>query len=277
MKIEPFIQNTEQVLELTIWNHFSKQLVVGFTTKNGGVSKMEFESLNLGLHVKDDNNLVVSNRRKLGDILCFPAEKWVCAEQTHKNKIAKVTKKDLGAGVFTYEDSIKDTDGLYTTEKNILLTLCFADCVPVYFFAPSKQIIGIVHAGWKGTVQDIVGEMVRAWEREGVKRDEIQAVIGPAIGKCCYIVDDYVINVVKALEHVDSNPFESISDNQYLLDLKDLNYQLMVRAGIPPDHIQVSSYCTSCENQFFFSHRRDAGKTGRMISFIGLKEDSFTK
>lgn len=273
MKVEPFIQNTEQVLTFNGWNHFSNQLVVGFTTKNGGCSDKEFKSLNLGLHVKDEYNTVVSNRRKLADILQFPTENWVCSEQTHKNKIAKVMLDDLGAGVFTYEDSIKDTDGLYTTQKNILLTLCFADCVPLYFFAPSKQIIGIAHAGWKGTVHDIAGELVRAWAKEGVMPHEIHALIGPAIDNCCYIVDDYVLNFVSVLDEVNQKTYEKVSDNQYRLDLKKMNYQLMVRAGIPPEHIQVSSYCTSCENQLFFSHRRDAGKTGRMMSFIGFKED----
>ncbi|MEH7387562.1 peptidoglycan editing factor PgeF [Bacillus sp. JJ1521] len=274
MKLEPFIHDTEQVLKVADWNKFSEKLVVGFTTKSGGESKAEYESLNLGLHVLDDKTLVVSNRKKLADILHFPPETWVCSEQTHKNKIAKVTKYDRGAGVFTYEDGIKDTDGLYTTEKDILLTLCFADCVPLYFFTPSKQFIGIAHAGWKGTVHDIAGEMVRAWkEVEGVKPEEIHALIGPSIGKCCYIVDDYVMNFVKGLDHIDSKSYEKISDNQYRLELKELNYQLMVRAGIPPENIQVSSYCTSCENQLFFSHRRDAGKTGRMMSFIGFKED----
>ncbi|MEH7222480.1 peptidoglycan editing factor PgeF [Bacillus sp. JJ1566] len=273
MKREPFIQDTEQVLKVTAWSKFSEKLVVGFTTKNGGDSKTEYESLNLGLHVNDEKTLVISNRKKLADNLHFPLETWVCSQQTHKNKIAKVTTKDLDTGVFTYEDGIKDTDGLYTDEKNILLTLCFADCVPLYFFTPSKQFVGIAHAGWKGTVQDIAGEMVRAWETEGIKPDEIQAIVGPSIGKCCYIVDDYVMNFVKNLDDIDSKPYEKIGDNQYRLELKELNYQLMVRAGIPPENIQVSSYCTSCENQLFFSHRRDAGKTGRMMSFIGFKED----
>ncbi|MCC3357551.1 peptidoglycan editing factor PgeF [Bacillus sp. REN16] len=273
MKLEPFIQDTEQVLKVTSWSKFSDKLVVGFTTKNGGESKGEFESLNLGLHLYDQDTLVRSNRKQLADILDFPPENWVCSEQTHKNKIAKVSKNDLGAGVFTYEEGIKDTDGLFTNEKNILLTLCFADCVPLYFFTPSKQIIGIAHAGWKGTVQDIAGEMVRAWGTEDVKPDEIQAIIGPSIGQCCYIVDDYVINYVKGLDNINSASYEKMADNKYRLELKQLNYQLMVRAGIPPENIQVSSYCTSCENQLFFSHRRDAGKTGRMMSFIGFKED----
>jgi len=273
MMHEPFIQNTDQVLTYTGWSHFSNQLIVGFTTKNGGTSKDEFGSLNLGLHVMDEYNSVVSNRKKLADVLRFPTEHWVCSEQTHKNKIAKVTKHNLGAGVMTYEDSIKDTDGLFTAEKNVLLTLCFADCVPLYFYAPSRELIGIAHAGWKGTVQDIAGEMVRAWSSEGINPLEIHALIGPAIDKCCYIVDDYVMNFVKKLDNVNSKPYKKISNNQYRLDLKELNYQLLVRAGIPPEQIQVSSYCTSCENQLFFSHRRDAGKTGRMMSFIGFKED----
>lgn len=273
MSIEPFVRKSEQVLELSSWKGLSADLLVaGFTTRVGGVSSNDYESFNLGLHVQDDTNKVVSNRKLLGTILGFPTSRWVCSEQTHDNKIVKVSSSDIGAGVYDYSDSIKDTDGLYTDDKNILLTLCYADCVPIFFYAPDRQLIGIAHAGWKGTVKNIAGAMVHKWQEEGVSPHEIYAAIGPAIGKCCYVVDDYVINFVRELELKGANIYSEKEDSQYQLDLKQLNYELLKKAGIKENQISVSSNCTSCENTLFFSHRKDNGKTGRMMSFIGIKE-----
>ncbi|MFS0861407.1 peptidoglycan editing factor PgeF [Fredinandcohnia sp. 179-A 10B2 NHS] len=273
MSIEPFVRKSEQVLELSTWNNLSADmLVAGFTTRVGGISSTDYESFNLGLHVKDNPNTVGSNRNLLGTLLDFPTSRWVCSEQTHDNKIVKVSSSDIGAGVYDYSNSIKDTDGLYTDDKNILLTLCYADCVPLFFYSPDRQLIGIAHAGWKGTVKNIAGEMVQKWREEGVLPHQIFAAIGPAIGKCCYVVDDYVINLVRDLEIESANIFSNKEDGQYQLDLKQLNYELLKKAGIRENHISVSSYCTSCENNLFFSHRKDNGKTGRMMSFIGIKE-----
>ncbi|MFT4413482.1 peptidoglycan editing factor PgeF [Fredinandcohnia humi] len=273
MNLEPFIKGQEQVLELTAWRHLSDQIAAGFTTRNGGESQHPFDSFNLGLHVTDDAKKVNKNRETLSEILGFPTSNWVCSEQTHDNKIVKVTREHLGAGVYEYEQSIKDTDGLYTDEKNILLTLCYADCVPLFFYSPEKERIGIAHAGWKGSVKDVGGKMVRTWCKDGIEPNEIYAVIGPAIGKCCYVVDDYVKNFVDNLLKEDFlHPYDQVSENQYSLDLKQLNYVLLLKAGLSKENIKVSSYCTSCEENLFFSHRRDKGKTGRMMNFIGLKE-----
>ncbi|MDQ0257305.1 YfiH family protein [Evansella vedderi] len=271
---EIFERKKEQLLMLN-WESHIPQLVAGFTTKNGGVSESDFTSFNLGLHVNDKDSAVVGNRRILSEILDFPTSNWACSDQVHDNKIVKVTKEHVGNGVFEYETSIKKTDGVYTKEPNILLTLCYADCVPLYFCAPKYKLIGMAHAGWKGTVKDIAGEMVRKWkEQEGVEPAEIHAAIGPSIGDCCYVVDDYVINFVnKVLNEKDTPPYSIISEGQYSLNLKELNRLLMMKAGIPAANIQVSSYCTSCDKELFFSHRRDKGKTGRMMSFIGRKED----
>lgn len=268
-----FSQTSEAVLKINTWKDIAPEVVAGFTTKQGGFSNLPFFSFNLGLHVEDEIGLVSLNRKKLSNEIGFTTSNWVCSEQIHDNKIVEVTKQHLGKGVFTYEDSIKNTDGLYTKETNVLLTLCFADCVPLYFLAPKRSIIGAAHAGWKGTVKDIAGEMIRTWGcDENVDPRDIFVVIGPSIGKCCYIVDSFVIDAVNKVLNINQiTPYALISDGQYSLDLKMLNQLLLVQAGVPHENIQVSSYCTSCENDLFFSHRRDKGRTGRMASFIGLR------
>jgi len=245
-------------------------VIAGFTTKQGGFSQASFASLNLGLHVGDEAVVVEQNRRKLAELLAIPLEQWVCCEQTHGSRIEKVTARDAGKGTVQFETAIADTDGLYTDETGILLTLCFADCVPLYFFAPTYGMIGLAHAGWKGTVKNIAGNMVQCFRDEGIMPEEIMVAIGPAIGPCCYVVDDRVIDAVRnVLGTSEVLPFDEVSAGQYALDLKELNRLLLIKEGV--QHIQVSGDCTSCEADVFFSHRRDNGRTGRMMAFIGRK------
>ncbi|MGM7684277.1 peptidoglycan editing factor PgeF [Cytobacillus sp. Hm23] len=271
---EPFQQIEHEEILYLPWHVFNSKVVAGFTTKNGGYSKFPYETLNTGLHVNDKPDTVVKNREAVAKSINFPIENWVCAEQIHNHTITKVTKKDIGKGVYSYSTSINGTDGLYTTDAGILLTLCYADCVPIYFRAKNKDIIGVAHAGWKGSVKNIVGKMVQQWiENEEVKRNDIYVAIGPSIGSCCYKVDDRVIKQVDAILHNhDLLPYTFIGNGEYSLDLKQLNQQLLVEAGILVDNIEVSNYCTSCQEGLFYSYRRDNGKTGRMMSFIGMKE-----
>ncbi|MFC0271208.1 peptidoglycan editing factor PgeF [Metabacillus herbersteinensis] len=269
---EPFQDRGNSSLKIDTWNELNKNIVAGFTSKHGGKSKGHFESLNLGLHVHDSPIDVIKNREILANSLSFPLSSWVFADQIHSNRIEKVSKNDRGQGAFSYQDSILKSDGLYTDSRNVMLALCYADCVPLYFVAPERSLIGLAHAGWKGTVQDIAGEMVRKWQTdEGVLTEEISVVIGPAIGECCYIVDDHVISHVKPLVQNELLPYNLVSEGQYQLNLKLLNKQLLIKAGIKEKNIVVSNWCTSCEDKLFFSHRRDQGKTGRMLSYVGLK------
>lgn len=271
---EPFIIKENQYLVINSWTKQNPKLLAGFSTKNDGVSQKEFQTLNVGFHVHDRLDDVQTNRHILADRLSFPLGSWIGAEQTHETHIQRVFRSDGGKGAQEYETSFKRTDGLYTSDKNILLTLMFADCVPLLFYAPEHNFIGIAHAGWKGTVGEIGPKMVGKWQMEGVSANEIFVVIGPSICQSCYVVDNKVIDKVqKLLEEYDEKPYNLISEGQYQLDLKRLNMLLLEKAGIPRSHIDITTYCTSCHEDLFFSHRRDKGHTGRLMSFIGWKED----
>lgn len=274
MSYEPFQIHRDELLQLNAWEKDYPGIAAGFTTKKGGFSKGDFSALNLGLHVNDDPGIVRINRDKIAEIVGFPASVWTCSEQVHENRIYEVTSVDKGKGVYSYKEGIPATDGLYTKESGIMLALLYADCVPLYFMAPSHHLIGVAHAGWKGTVKDIAGEMVRAWGEEyDVAPGEILAAVGPSIGSCCYAVDDRVIDQVNQVyPAADGYAYQKIGEGQYSLDLKLLNKLLLIQAGVPQSNITASGYCTSCENSLFFSHRRDQGKTGRMLSYIGYKE-----
>ena len=270
---EIFVKRTERYYSIADWEKSNNMLVAGFTTKNGGCSEAPFHSLNTGYHVGDDEKCVTENRQLLAQDIGMPLTVWVGAEQTHRCNIMKITAADKGRGAADYISAFRDTDGFYTNEPGILLTLCYADCVPIYFYAPSAGYIGMVHAGWKGTVAKIAAEMVEKWQAEGISPKDIKAVIGPSICGGCYIVDDRIIDQVKQVCG-ESQPYREVSEGQYELNLKQLNQSILQGTGITD--IAVTNFCTSCVDEDFFSHRRDKGKTGRLMSFIGWKE-AFTQ
>ncbi|MBP2240049.1 YfiH family protein [Cytobacillus eiseniae] len=272
--MEPFILQQNGLFFIKEWMDRYPGLVAGFTSKNGGISQSHFSTMNLGLHVNDSIESVCHNRKETADLLNIPLSKWIGAEQTHEINIEKVFKKDGGKGAIHYDESFKQTDGFYTSEADLLLTLCFADCVPLYFFHEKSRLIGTVHAGWKGTVHGIAEEMVKRYKSEGIDENELQVIVGPSICKNCYIVDRHVISLVKArVGQDDSNRYEQIDDDQFKLDLKQTNNAILLNAGVREENIHVTNFCTSCHEDYFFSHRRDKGRTGRMMSFIGWKED----
>ncbi|WP_040204880.1 peptidoglycan editing factor PgeF [Neobacillus jeddahensis] len=271
--MEPFVLNHPSLLIMEDWVKQYPQLIAGFTTKNGGTSHGDFETLNMGFHVGDVQTNVCENRKKVAELLHFPLEKWVGAEQTHDIIVKKITKADRGKGSNSYDHSFKGTDGFYTNEEGILLTLCFADCVPLFFIAPEKKMIGTAHAGWKGSVGQIAKQMILAWGNEGISPEQIFVTIGPSICEKCYIVDDHVINFVeKSLEDGAVLPYNLLNEGQYSLNLPELNRQILLASGVPDKNIRLTGFCSSCNQEYFFSHRRDKGKTGRMMSFIGWKE-----
>lgn len=263
-------------LALKSWMKINSKVLAGFTTREGGNSTMPFDSMNMGFHVNDDPDKVRQNRKFFSEDISFPVENWVGSKQVHAANIVKVTKEDRGLGSLDFETALPDTDGLYTSDENILLTSLYADCVPLYFFSPNNHLIGLAHAGWKGTVAKIGPAMINTWHvEENVDVKSVFAAIGPSIGHCCYEVDDRVINEVKvALDgHAEDSVYKKNTAGNYQLNLKKLNEILLLRAGVLPENIIVSDQCTSCQNDVFFSHRKDNGKTGRMMSYIGRKGD----
>ena len=271
-----FVKTSEQLFTIPSWSEMDGALIAGFTTKNGGVGKSHFSTLNIAFHVHDLEEDIVKNRNIIAGETGFPLGTWVGAEQTHRTNIGRVTKADKGRGSTDYASALKDTDGMYTDERGIFLTLCYADCVPIFYFAPKQNLIGVVHAGWKGTVAGIAADMVAAWNAIGVEAGDIHTAIGPSICADCYLVDDRVISSVDKIVAKDSEkPYNLSSPGQYNLDLKQLNAQILRNAGVK--NISVTALCTSCHKEEFFSHRRDHGKTGRMMAFMGWKEDCLNK
>lgn len=273
--MEPFQKKKEESnLRLVSWEERWPELVAGFSTRNQGKSSAPYTGLNCGLHVGDEKERVIANREILASHTGFPYDVWTCAEQSHGKGVKVIELQDIGAGRFSHEEAIKDIDGLLTDKHGVLLTSFYADCVPIFFYAPKVQVVGIAHAGWKGTTLKIVEEMLRKMERNWqIAPEDVYTAIGPSIHSCCYEVNDLVIEKVKeALGEEVENVLTPIKGNKGMLNLQETNRILLEKAGVLPQHIEVSQLCTGCRTDLFFSHRKEGGKTGRMAAFIGLKE-----
>ncbi|MBP1930672.1 peptidoglycan editing factor PgeF [Ammoniphilus resinae] len=275
--MEPFVKGEDaSILHLISWENAVEGLTAGFTTRIGGQSEAHYEGLNCGLHVGDLDEKVIQNRKSICEKVGFPFEAWTCADQVHGNQVEIVTRHQRGSGNTSMVDCINKTDGLITAEKNILLTAFYADCVPLFFLAPEEQIIGIAHAGWKGTAANISQKMLHTLTSEyQIKIDSVKVAIGPSIGRCCYEVDERVVGpflkIWSATELPDWITPNGINAGKYQLDLKEANRYLLMKSGIPSENILVSQWCTSCHTDLFYSHRKEDGKTGRMTAFIGWR------
>lgn len=262
-----------------------------FTTRIGGVSKGDCATLNFSFTRGDEPRAVSENYRRIGE--CFGVEpaRFVATDQTHTVNIRTVTKEDAGKGVTQAKD-YSDIDGLVTNEKGLVLSCFTADCVPVYFVDPVKQVIAVAHSGWRGTVAGIGACMIKRMQEEfGCEAKDIVTAIGPSICQSCYEISEevaiqfrqdfwrevcvkkYAEEAWKAgLHHNGELLIKGKAEGKYQLDLWLANYVVLRSAGILPEHISVTDICTNCNPAYLFSHRATGGKRGNLAAFLMLKE-----
>ncbi|MBA2174253.1 peptidoglycan editing factor PgeF [Halobacillus locisalis] len=264
--VEPFTHVTKR--QLSCFSNYT-QLIAGLTTRHGGVSAEPFDSLNMGLHVHDRESDVVQNRDRLADEIGIPLDDWVMGEQVHGVEVKYVDESDKGKGARKLETAIPGVDGLITNNRNVVLAAFYADCVPLYFVDPVSGWIGIAHAGWKGTVHGMVKAMTDRLVQEGASLDNMEMTIGPCISAKHYEVDQRVMENIPT--HLQKKVSTSVDEGHFILDLKALNHQLAIEAGLQEKNVHTTRYCTYEEERLLYSHRRDQGKTGRMLGYIGWK------
>jgi YfiH family protein len=262
-KGHPPILQFESLLE-------SERIQHAVFTRQGGISPAPFSSLNLSVSVPDDKARVYANRRRAYGIFGRDTGSVVHSSLVHEAKVGRVTKDDNG----TWIDA---TDGIITNQSGCALTMNFADCTPIFLFDPLNGAIGLGHAGWKGTIRDLPGALVRAMTAEfGSDPANLQAAVGPAIGPCCYEVGELVISQVKAtfggassLLLDGQNGAPKASDGRLYFDLPEANRRNLSRAGV--QQIEMSGLCTACRTDLFFSHRAEKGETGRFGTIFILE------
>lgn len=236
-----------------------------FTTRMGGVSKGIYSTMNLSFTRGDAEADVFENYRRIAKIMDCDMEDMVCSHQTHTANIRKVTEADRGKGLMRPRD-YEDIDGLVTNERNICLALFFADCVPVYFIDPVKEVIGLAHSGWKGTVSRISEKMVELMKAEyGCNPCDIRVAIGPSICQDCYEVSEDVAEHFRAALLTPGK-----EPGKYQLNLWEAVRQTLLECGVKGEHIAVTDVCTCCNPELLFSHRASHGQRGNLGAFMKL-------
>lgn len=240
----------------------------GFTTREGGVSKGVFGSMNIAMHRGDSAENVIKNYNILAERIGFDVKNLVLTRQTHSDIVRVVTKADAcGLDHHAYPEC----DALITNDAGCALVVFTADCTPILLWDSIKGAVGAVHAGWRGTVSDIAGKTVSAMVSEfGCDPKNIRAAIGPNIGFCCFETDRDVPDAIIAEFGAEAEAFIRKTGEKYQVDLKAVNAFTLRRAGV--ENIEISADCTMCQPNRFWSHRVTGINRGSQGAFIVCKE-----
>ncbi|MBL4580822.1 MAG: peptidoglycan editing factor PgeF [Gammaproteobacteria bacterium] len=239
----------------------SSRIVAFSTTRQGGVSELPYASFNLATHVGDDSHRVASNRALLPELLPRAAE-WQWLEQVHGNAVVIVNK----AG------PPPTADAMLTTRPNLVCCVQTADCLPVFVAALDGTEVAVIHAGWKGLASGVIENTI---SRMSTSLSSLAVWLGPAIGPCHFEVGAQVRDSFLAVggsSSLDSAMeacfISSTNQGKFMADMYAIARLKLSALGIV--NISGGNYCTYCDNEQFFSYRRD-GITGRMLNAIYIE------
>jgi YfiH family protein len=256
-------------------------------TRRGGYSDAPYDGLNLSVSTGDDLSVVRRNRQVVSDALALPL---VSAFPVHGATVA-VLDREMATTARQYGDDWPQrlqeqmrrihADAMLADVPGVALFWAYGDCAPVLLYDTRQRVVGLVHAGWRGTAQAITARTITAMrERFDSRLNDIYAAVGPAIGSCCYEVNDAVRQsfaaeriAQEAALFVERAASDDPADVRLYLDVGASNERQLLQAGLAPDHVETSGYCTGCESDLFYSNRRGPRHGGRFGVAIGLRAD----
>ena len=240
-----------------------------FSTRIGGVSKDEFAAMNLGFERGDPKENVYENFSIFAEAVGVDPDGMVAGAQDHHINIRRVDETNKGTGIWKEKD-MQSIDGLCTSTAGISLIIYCSDCVPLYFYDPKNNAIGLAHAGWKGTAAGMAKAMTEKMQKEfGTDPSDLLTGIGPSISKESFEVDKPVADVFMQLDGYE-NFVEPRDSGKYHIDLWECNRQFMLSAGVSPDNISIGNVCTMQNSDLLFSHRKTCGKRGSNCAVLSL-------
>ena len=218
--------------------------------------------------VGDDRLRVIENRNRILGSLQLPDAGFYDVWQVHGTQVVEADHpRPLGVP-HTKADSI------ITAKPNVAILMLFADCVPILIYDPIRRVIGMAHAGWKGTVDRIVSVTISTMHAtHGSRPADLLVGIGPSICVNHYQVGTDVIERVTRMFGNSSGLLSQHVDGKANLDLWHANQQTLIDCGVLPEHIQIAALCTAEHPQDWYSHRGEKGKTGRFGAVIAIGEN----
>jgi YfiH family protein len=277
--------------------------VHGFSTRLGGASELAAPDsnlktkakaecvLNLGFTDWDSRENVSDNRKRFFSALGAGAMRVVTLRQVHSDIAYHVSESNPAPGA-----EAPKGDALFTRERGVLLAVQTADCIPILLADTKRKVVAAIHAGWRGTLQRIAEKTLGRMQMEfGTQPKDVVAALGPGIGRCCYevghdVAGEFAAKFANAREWFEG-PFDSVAsgenDPNWLpwltmkppghapppervhLDLIAANRSILTEAGVAPQNISASGFCTACRTDLLFSYRRER-ITGRLMAAIGI-------
>ncbi|MFE8597486.1 peptidoglycan editing factor PgeF [Archangium violaceum] len=235
----------------------------GFATRAGGVSEGAHASLNLGFSVGDLRERVEENHRRLAVAAGAALETLHRVSQVHGDRVVEAGAGEGTAGALRPSEG--EADALWTERPEHWVAVGTADCVPVLLVDPDGRRVSAVHSGWRGTEARIVARAVEALVARGSRPERLLAAVGPSIQRCCYVVSEDLGQRFTA----GFGPEVVVREGADVrLDLARAVRDTLLGAGLKAAHVEVLPHCTACDAERFFSHRRDAGRTGRHLNFV---------
>jgi YfiH family protein len=234
----------------------------GFATRAGGVSEGPYASLNLGLAVGDLRERVEENHRRLAGVVGAALEALHTVRQVHGAEVVEARGAEEGAGLRPPE---READALWTARPGAWVGVTTADCVPVLLVDPDGRCVAAVHSGWRGTDARIAARAVQVLVARGARPERLLAAVGPSIRRCCYVVSEELGARFSARF---GHQVVAREGGEVRLDLARAVCDTLCEVGLKEAHVDVLPHCTACEGERFFSHRRDAGLTGRHLNFV---------
>lgn len=243
------------------------------TTRFGGCSEGNYASFNINGYCGDDPAHIAANRAALCSELGIQPDRLILPHQVHGKKVLAVGAALLELDEVARRERLEGIDAVTTDVPGVCVGVSTADCIPVLLYDEAHGAVAAVHAGWRGTVQRIVAEAVRAMSRNyGSEAASLRAVIAPGISMAAFEVGDEVYDAFAAAGF----PMDAVARRmgRWHIDLNVANFLQLEAAGVPLDRIQVSSYCTYTESDRFFSARRLGIQSGRLYTGILLRPNN---
>ncbi|HOI75105.1 MAG TPA: peptidoglycan editing factor PgeF [Syntrophales bacterium] len=236
-----------------------------FCTRREGASSGPFESLNFSSSEGDPEECVRANWDRAAEAFGLTRRQFFNVHQVHGNDVLVID--DPAFMTFTCQPL--RCDAIVTTRPGLALCIRTADCVPILMADPRKGVVAAVHAGWRGTSLGVAGRVADCFrDRFSSDPRDLLAAVGPAIGPCCYEVDAPVQQAMENLGPGQTSFLTPAGPGKWRLDLAAANRSQLLERGFSPENVHLSGTCTSCGKERWFSHRRDAGRSGRHLNFI---------
>lgn len=261
----------EIVITYNLLNKFN-EIAHFCTSREGGVSMGNYASFNLSPFSGDNSEKIAENQQILCDQLGIETHQIIIPFQTHGTEIREINTEFFQLTTKEKSQYLNGIDAIFTKSPRVCIGITTADCVPILFFDPVKQVIAAAHAGWRGTCARIAEKTVSTLiEKYNCNPADILVTIGPSISAEVYEIGKEVVEKFENARFNTSAIVEKRGETYYL-DLWKANQQSLENAGVQPEHIEIAGICTFTEHEQFFSARRLGIKSGRMLSGIMLQD-----